>query len=125
MAQNHIQNGVFLDFAESELTHPTHPDGLVDSGDPVYLGQLVGVAQQSAGASSDLITMHTQSVYKLRVVGADAGGNAVVNKGDRVYISNAGVINKNAGNLPFGIALGSVESGSSTAISVKVCGAAN
>jgi len=46
--------GRILQLAESALTHPTHTDGLVDKGDIVVAGHIVGVAKGSASASTSI-----------------------------------------------------------------------
>jgi len=48
--------GRHLSFVESDLTHPPHTDGFVDKGDPVNVGDIVGVAFKSAAAATDIIS---------------------------------------------------------------------
>lgn len=121
--KNFVQFGDNLTFVESELVHPTHADGFVDSGDPVCAGKIVGVANTSAAAATDKVVVSTKGVYELAVVGADSGGNSAVALGDLLYIDGAtGVINKNNTKTPFGVALATVGSGATATIAVKVTG---
>nr|WP_321349791.1 capsid cement protein [uncultured Methanoregula sp.] len=106
--------GRYLTFVESDLTHPTHSDGLADKGDPVNVGNIVGVVSSSSPtAATDLVTVDTEGVWYLNVVASDDAGTSAVVLGDQLFIA-AGVISKKASGVPFGKALGAL-SGSATA----------
>lgn len=117
--------GRHITVLESELTHPSHTDGFVDKGDPVILGaDVVGVAFKSAAAATDLIAVDTEGIWVQDVNAADDGGNVAVAAGDQLYINTTTcAISKIADastNIPFGTALGAVESGNTDTIAVKV-----
>lgn len=139
--KNFVQTGDNIAFAASQLVHPAHaagdqytnlvapgfgiatPVNLVESGDPVVIGKMVGVANNDALRSTDMVVVSTRGVYNLPVTGNN-GVNAAINPGDRVYIDPAAAtLNSNAANVPFGIALDAVASGATTVIRVKVQGA--
>jgi len=116
--------GRHVTFEESVLTHPSHTDGFVDGGDPCVVGDLVGVAFKGASAATDLIALDTEGIWWLNVVGSDDLGNSAVARGDRIYINRTtcvlSKISSSATNMPFGIALGVVGSGSTAVCAVKV-----
>jgi predicted RecA/RadA family phage recombinase len=123
--KNFKQPGVNLTLTESLLVHPTHTDGLVNSGDPVVRGTIVGVATIDAAATTDGIPIKTDGVFDLSVTATNAGGNVAVAIGDRLYIDGASaVISKDSTKTPFGKALAAVTSGATAVIEVKVTGAA-
>ena len=84
--------GRHITVEESYLSHAYHSDGLVDKGDPCVLGKnIVGVALNSATASGDLITLDTEGIWYLNVVGAVSDGTSdgiakALVPGDPVYI---------------------------------------
>ena len=120
--------GRHITLLESDLIHPTHTDGFVNKGDPICSatggGQIVGVAFTSAAAATDRIAIDTEGIWNLDVVAADDDGNIAVAGGDRLYISiTTAVVSKISStvtNVPFGYALGIIDSGSTEAIAVKV-----
>ncbi len=137
--------GRHLTVLESELTHPFIADGFVNKGDPVVLhddgvpasyGVAVGVAFESATAATDRIALDTEGIWNLQVYAEDDGGNVAIEIGDALYIragSLAGAasadglgdaeiskIRDNSTQVPFGYALGSMVSGGSGIIAVKV-----
>ncbi|MFC6080926.1 DUF2190 family protein [Sphaerisporangium aureirubrum] len=89
-----------------------------NSGDPVLVGQLPGVAltkEDSAGYT----TVKLNGVAELPVKG-ETTTNAAVTYGDVLYY-DSGVINKDSTNgVRFGYALGAVNSGATTKIPVKI-----
>lgn len=113
MATNRaLINGRYLHEA---ATAPAAPD----SGDPVLLGQIPGVAVQDEEADGDT-SIDTGGVYNLDVVGEDDGGNAAIAAGDIVYY-DAGEINVDAVNgTRYGYALDAVDAGATTNIRVKI-----
>jgi predicted RecA/RadA family phage recombinase len=124
MATNYVSEGKHIAAVESALVHPSHSDGLVNSGDQVVKGALVGVALVSAAASTDSVNIAAEGIWSLSVAATDASGNSAVAFGDRIYVdagSNAD-LTKNATKTPFGIALGAISSGQTGTISVKVTG---
>lgn len=84
--------GRMISIEESLLSHAYHADGLVDKGDPCILGKnIVGVAMKSAEAATDLITIDTEGIWFLNVVGAVSDGTSdgiakALTAGDPVYI---------------------------------------
>ena len=105
--------GRHLAFEESLLVHPVHGDGFVDAKDPVNVGDIVGVAFNSAAAATDQIAIDTEGIWYLNVVASNASGVSAVALGDQLYIAT-GVVSKIATGVPFGHAL-SVLTGSATA----------
>lgn len=100
---------------ETDLTHPTHTDGLVDAGDPCYTNDMAGVARTSATATSSRITMARGGVWNLSV-SADTG---TVAYGTKLYLKSDGTLTDTVGsNIPFGYALGDVANGNSGVIAV-------
>lgn len=98
-------------------SHPTTPA----SGNPVRVGEMVGVAitdEQADGTTS----IDFGGVYDLAVGGVDGGGNSAVAVGDRLYYTDADtpVINKKNTGRPVGFALGTVTSGGTATIPVKL-----
>lgn len=121
--KNFKQPGNIIDVVESALVHPTHTDGLVNSGDPCVVGQLPGVAEIDAGASTDTIPVLVKGVVNVSVTGTDNVGNSAVAFGDKLYIDGAtAAITKNNTKVPFGIALGAVTSGGTASIDVRLAG---
>lgn len=82
--------GRYLSFVESDLTHPYHSDGFVDGGDPVMVGNIVGVAMSSASAATDKIAIDTEGIWYLYVLGCVSDGTSdgiakALVAGDPVY----------------------------------------
>lgn len=105
----------------SELTHA---GSVVTKGLPVVFGGAVGIALKTEVAGTDLIAVDTEGIWVVDVYAQDIdGGNAVV-PGDRLFINTTTcVVSKIAyqpGYIPFGYALGSVGSGLTETIAVKV-----
>lgn len=93
---------------------PTAPK----SGDAVLVGQLPGVALVDEEADG-YTTVKFNGAATLPVKG-ETTTNAAVNYGDILYY-DSGVINKDSTNgVRFGYALGSVSSGATTSILVKI-----
>lgn len=84
--------GRYITIEESLLAHAYHADGLVDKGDPCILGEnIVGVALKSATAATDYITIDTEGIFFLNVVGSVSDGTSdgiakALAAGDPVYI---------------------------------------
>ncbi len=132
--------GRHITLEESYLIHPYHADGLVDKGDPVYVGNnIVGVAFNSATAATDLIAIDTEGIWYLNVVGAVSDGTSdgvakALIPGDPIFIEKyttgnaATTVCSLTGEqdpyhfLPFGYVLGDVAAHvtNTTLVAVKV-----
>jgi len=114
--------GRHLTFPESYLTHPARTGGLVVAGDPVNVGNIVGVAFNGASAATDLISIDTEGIWFLNVVASDGSGTSNVAVGDQLYIAT-GVVSKIASGTPFGRACSVLTGSASAAVcAVKVHG---
>lgn len=99
------------------------PNTTAQSGDPVMIGQLPGVALTTAdntiASGTGKCTVDLGGVYRLPVKG-EITTNTAVAAGDILYY-DAGVINRdNTNGVRFGYALDPVTSGATTTIRVKV-----
>jgi hypothetical protein len=135
--------GRHIQIEESLLIHPYHSDGLVDKGDPVIVGNpalgscAVGVAFTSAVAATDSITIDTEGIWFLNVLGKESDGTIdghahALALGDPVYIAREAATSgapyilsgedDPADFLPFGYVLGDVTSSLTvpTLVAVKV-----
>ncbi|KKL28536.1 hypothetical protein LCGC14_2374160 [marine sediment metagenome] len=137
--------GRHLTVLESEMTHPYIADGFVNKGDPVILiddgvpttyGNIVGVAFNSAAAATDYIALDTEGIWNLTVYAENDAGNVAIEIGDKLYIRAGSLpgaasadgtgdaeiskITNQAFQVFFGYALGSMVSGGSGVIAVKV-----
>lgn len=96
------------------------------SGNPVLIGQIPGVALTDEGEGGNDATktsIDTGGVYNLNVEGVDGSGNSAVALGDILYYDAAATvkINKDATNgVRFGYALGTVGSGLTATIPIKI-----
>lgn len=98
--QTYIQPGKNISITESLLVHPSHTDGLVNSGDPVLVGRLVGVAATDAAATTDKIAIETEGVHKLSVSSIHNG----VNFGETVFIDpSTAVLSDDFTDVPYAI----------------------
>jgi len=85
--------GRHVSLPESYMTHPYHSDGLVDGKDPVLVGDnIVGVAFSSAAANTDVISIDTEGIFALNVLGSISDGSVdgaawALAAGDPVYIN--------------------------------------
>jgi hypothetical protein len=134
--------GRYIGLEENLLVHPYHADGLVDGGDPVLSlnGDIVGVAMSSAAAATDVITIDTEGIWYLKVLGviSDLTADGIAHTmaaGDRVYFRRVPGANTwalsgetDAANFaPFGYLLGDVTASvtTPTVVAVKVHGTPN
>jgi len=108
-----------LTFVESSITHPTHADGFVDVNDPCYVGDIVGVAKESAAAATDFVSMKVAGIFSLPVVASDSLGTKAVAVGDKLFISSAGILSKIETGKFFGHALNTATA-SATATNITV-----
>lgn len=135
--KNFVQTGDNLSFLASQLVAPSHASGdtytnlvapgfgltppinLVESGDPVVVGRIVGVANNDALQSSDTIVVSTRGVYALSVSSIHNG----ISVGETVYIDPVSAsLSDDFNDVPFGCALGAVSGGATTTINVKLFG---
>ena len=122
--KNQVSDGKVVGVVASALVHPSHSDNLPHGGDQVVAGSLVGVATESAAATTDTVDVQTEGVFNLSVTGTNSGGNSAVAVGDKLFVdsgSNA-ALTKDSTKTEFGIALGAVTSGATATIPVKVTG---
>jgi predicted RecA/RadA family phage recombinase len=124
MAQNFKQPGRVIDALGSECTCPAL-NNKPTAGDPVVIGTgLAGVAETTAAATTDTVPVNTMGVYNIPVSGTNNAGNIAVAKGDKLFIKPAtAVVSKDsvtAGQIPYGIALGPVNSGAVASIDVRL-----
>ena len=123
--------GRHITLEESILIHPTHTDGFVNKGDPVYCDGIVGVALLDGDAATDMISIDTEGIWTLSVLGAVASGQTLglaeaLAIGDRVYINKTtGVLSGKCEpyfNAPFGYVLNEVTASTTvaTVVAVKV-----
>jgi len=92
------------------------------SGDPVLCGQIPGVALENED-SAGVTTVAVNGCFRLSVKGENAGGNSAVAVGDILYYEAGQTppVNKDATNgVRFGYALGTVGSGATATIAVKI-----
>lgn len=109
---NYVQSDEVLDLA---LTTG------VSAGDPVCIGQLVGVAivdipNNGTGAVA------TEGVYRLSVKAVDGAGNSAVAVGDALYYVDADApkLSKKATGVLYGYALETIAAGATATIKVKL-----
>src|SRR5438270_6616755 len=120
--KNQVQDGKVLTFLDSQIVKPSHTDGFTHGGDPVVIGKIVGLAYESALASTDKVDVATVGVYNLSVLAKHAGAvNDAVAAGDQLYIDAAtAVVSKDATAVPFGKALAAVNAGATATIAVQL-----
>jgi predicted RecA/RadA family phage recombinase len=101
-------------------THPTAPA----SGQPCRMGDLTGVALIDEKADGTVVADVGNTVWKLPVKGVNDSGNTAIAAGDGLYYvdadigSGSGFLSKKISGRFFGIALATVNSGSTTTIEV-------
>lgn len=84
-----------LEFEESVLYHPYHSDEMVDGKDPVCVGDVVGVSLIGAAADTDMISVDTEGIFWLNVLGSvsddsDDGVAEELPAETQIYIKRAG-----------------------------------
>ncbi len=101
-------------------SHPATPA----EGDPVRFGQFTGVALNDEGksvaVSTDTFVYFGPCIGDFSVKGINGGGNSAVAPGDALYYTDGDtpVLNKKTTGTFFGMAIGSVGSGSTATIQV-------
>lgn len=115
MALNQVYE--FGDSLSLAATDPATPA----SGDPVIIGQLPAVAE-TAERTDGTTSVYTEGAFNLSVKGVDGGGNSAVAVGDIIYYVTADTpkLSKKNTGVRFGYALGTVGSGSTATIAVKI-----
>jgi predicted RecA/RadA family phage recombinase len=141
--KNFVMTGDNLTFVASSLVFPSHaagdtytnlvgagaglttPINLVESGDPVVVGRIVGVANNDALTSADSIVVSTRGVYALAVQALYGAG---IHDGETVYINpTTAVLSDDSTGVPFGCVATpaggiAVIHGSTTTVPVKLFG---
>jgi hypothetical protein len=99
----------------------TPTDGAATSGAPGLYGQRPGVAEDTLGTDG-MCTMDFDGVYSLSVKGIDGSGNKAVAGGDIIYYTAADTpkLSVKATGVRFGYAQGTVTSGGTATIDVKI-----
>lgn len=93
----------------------------VESGDPVAVGDLPGVAVTDYRADDGTASVQTNGVFDLDVKAENGSGNKKVDAGDAVYLQSDGTINIKSGTgVRFGYALVDIASGDTDTIPVKI-----
>jgi predicted RecA/RadA family phage recombinase len=115
-----VQESRYFNATESDLVHPSHSDNLVDSGDPVVIGRLVGVAATSAAATTDLVAIDTEGVHDLSVQSIHNGFSI----GETIYIDPAtAALSDDPNDVPFGVAYEALAGNVADTINVRLFGA--
>jgi T5SS/PEP-CTERM-associated repeat protein len=108
--------------AEGNILDLTNGSGSAwNSGDPVLVGQLAGVAALNiANGASGAVSV--KGVFDLSVKAIDAGGNSAVAVGDAIYYTAGDTpkLNKKATGVLFGHALEAIASGGTDTINVRL-----
>lgn len=115
MAKNEVyKQGKYLSLAATDPATPA-------SGDPLIVGQIPGVAQTAEDTAGNT-SVAMEGVFNLSVKGIDGSGNSAVAIGDILYYTSGDTpkISKKATGVRFGYALGTVTSGSTATIPVKL-----
>jgi predicted RecA/RadA family phage recombinase len=91
------------------------------SGAPVVVGQMPGVAETDRAADGTA-TVRFNGVYNLSVKGIDGSGNHAVAYGDILYFTTGDTppLSVKATGVRYGYARGTVNSGGTSTIPVKV-----
>ena len=111
---------------ELAVSHPASPS----SGDPVRVGQMVGVALADEGddvvTSTNTLVDLGPAVYDLSVKAVDDSGNSAVAAGEAIYYVDADtpVLSKKQSGYFYGFALEGISSGQTDTINVLVLGQA-
>jgi predicted RecA/RadA family phage recombinase len=118
---NYVEYGNDINWPEATLQHPVRASGLVLGGDPVVVGDLVGVATKSAGDVTDLIAVRHCGVFNLPVVAKNGATNTAVAPGTVIYIDPATcILSLDATKTRFGYALanGAINAGATGNIDI-------
>lgn len=93
----------------------------IESGDPVCVVALTGVAQYDTDASGKVV-IDRNGTYDLSVAAVNAQGNSAVVEGDSIYYNSGDTpkLNKKSAGVLFGYALEGITSGSTATIEVAL-----
>jgi predicted RecA/RadA family phage recombinase len=136
--KNFVQAGDTLSFLASQIVAPTHSTGdtytnlvapqigvtapvnLVETGDPVVVGRVAGIANNDAFKSTDSIAISTRGVYNVSVVAL----HHAITVGQTLFINaTSAVVSDDYTQVPFGVALAAVaQGGAASTIAVKLFG---
>jgi predicted RecA/RadA family phage recombinase len=110
---------------EKTLAVPVSSPASPNSGDPCIYGVLPCVAltnKNDGGNATGNTTVATDGDWLLSVKGIDAGGNSAVAAGDALYYTGADTppVSKKATGTLFGVAIGTVTSGATATIEVRL-----
>lgn len=116
--KNYISDGRFLN---AVCSHPAAPD----SGDPVIIGSIPGVAvtdEGDGGNAAAETTVCTEGIFDLSVKGHNGTSNAAITAGALIYYKSTAnpVLNLDDSGVAFGYALEAVDSGDTATIKVLV-----
>lgn len=115
--KNFKAKGERLTFLESQCVKPSTR---IASGDPVLVGRIAGVANGATAAATDSVVLSLTGVYELSVTSIHNG----LSVGETVYIDpTTAVLSDDQSDTPFGVALGTVGSGLTALINVRLFGA--
>lgn len=97
----------------------------VDSGDPLVIGGMSGVALTDYSANDGKATVDFHGVYDLSVKGVNDAGNVAVAAGDELYYvaGDTPHLSKKSSGVFYGYALEAVISAATTTINVKLASA--
>lgn len=110
MATNYVYEGKTVKLGVSS-------DG--KSGDPEVVGNLAVVLLQDSDDSDEAVCA-LEGVFELSVTGADNGGDTAISVGDKIFMDGGTLNADDTDGTLFGRALGSVGSGSTATIPVKL-----
>lgn len=91
-----------------------------ESGDPVVVGNIPGVAVTDRDATDGKATVDMDGAYKLPVKAVNKAGNSKVAVGDIIYMKGTQLNKNNEEGTRFGYALEEVEAGAEAEIRVKI-----
>lgn len=116
--KNYVSDGRFLN---AVCSHPAAPD----SGDPVIIGSIPGVAvtdEGDGGNAATETTVCTEGIFDLSVKGHDGTSNAAITAGALIYYKTTAtpVLNLDDSGVAFGYALEAIDSAATATIKVLV-----
>ncbi|MEE9159872.1 MAG: DUF2190 family protein [Gammaproteobacteria bacterium] len=119
-----VAPGNSITLLESDLLHLDSGDALVNKGQAcsAFSGEIVGVANESAAAATDYLSVSTKGIWDLSVKGENTAGDAAIVRGDKVFIDSDGEVNSDDSGIYLGIALFAVASAATTVTPVLLRG---
>jgi len=111
MAKNFVQAGDILDLEIADIS----------SGDPVCVGEIVGVALTDTDADGK-VRVKRSGVFELSVKAVDSAGNSAVAVGDAIYYVDGDdpPLSKKDSGVLFGYALETITGGQTATIQVAL-----